>query len=70
MPNARLLPSGYLHVWFSPECFAQFPPGLLADTLPRSVVFHAEWNYHRVYRWWAGLTLVQRQALWEERRND
>lgn len=47
-PMVRRLSSGYWHIRWSRECWAQVPCG---DTLRREHVFHPAWNWRRVSTW-------------------
>lgn len=51
-PVIKLLESGYVHVRWSSECWAQFPPWFTGDTLPDEYIFNPEWNRERVNAWW------------------
>lgn len=51
-PAVKILPSGWTHIRFSRECFAQIPPGFNEDTIPDEYIFHSGWTRESVNNWW------------------
>ena len=47
----KILPSGWLHIRLSGECWAQVPPGW-ADHIPDEYIFNPAWTRNRVNEWW------------------
>jgi len=48
-PHVTLLSTGYWHVRWSSECWAQIPRN---GELRREHVFHPDWNWDKVQEWW------------------
>lgn len=51
-PFVKRLASGWLHVWWTPQAWAQLPPGFCAAVIPDEYVFNPGWCRDRVNRWW------------------
>lgn len=51
----RILPSGWLHIRLSPECWAQLPPGFVGTIVPDEYIFHPGWNRERINKYWEKL---------------
>jgi hypothetical protein len=52
-PTQTRLSSGWLHVRFTQECFAQIPPGFDGEEIPDEFIFHADGNRKRINDWWS-----------------
>jgi hypothetical protein len=52
-PIVTHLSSGYTHMRFGPQCFAQIPPGFNDDVIPDDYIFQPSWNRDTVNAWWA-----------------
>lgn len=49
-PTVKYLPSGWILIKFSNECFAQVPDGL-KGIIADEYIFNPEWNRERINNW-------------------
>ena len=51
--SERKLPSGWLHIRLSPECWAQLPPNFPRGVpVPDEYIFHPAYNRARINDYW------------------
>lgn len=59
-PSVKRLSSGWTHIRWNQNCWAQIPPGFGDDTIPDEHIFAPEWSRERVNAWWR---LAAREVL-------
>lgn len=47
-----ILPSGYRHIRWSAERWAQWPPSFSGEIISDDYIFHPEWNREAINDWW------------------
>ena len=51
----KRLDSGWIHIRFHRECFAQIPPNFNQDIIPDEFIFHPNSNREIVNDYWNGV---------------
>ena len=52
LEHERVLPTGYLFIRLSRNCFAQIPPGFAGETIPDEYIFQPEWTREKINYYW------------------
>ena len=51
-PTIEKLPTGWFHIRWSAEKWAQVPPHFSGLTIPDEYIFHPAWNRQSINEWW------------------
>ena len=53
LPSVTVLASGWTHIRWTAQTWAQLPPGFHGDRIPDEYIFNPGWCRDRVNRWWS-----------------
>ena len=51
-PIIKKLESGYTHIRWNANCWAQIPPQFCESVIPDEYIFNPNWTRDKINRWW------------------